>query len=40
MRTLDSSGSGDCPMVGSSEHGNKPSDSIKGREFIEYLNDY
>jgi hypothetical protein len=27
-------------MTGSFEHGNKPSDSIKGREFLDQLSDY
>jgi hypothetical protein len=26
-------------VVGSCEHGNEPSDSIKGREFLDYLSD-
>jgi hypothetical protein len=29
----DSDGSGQWPVVGSCEHGNEPSDSIKGKEF-------
>jgi hypothetical protein len=36
---LDSSGSGQGPMVGSFEHSNEPSGSIKGREFPDWLND-
>jgi hypothetical protein len=39
-RILDLSGSGLGPVAGSFEHGNKPSDSIKGGEFLEQLNDY
>jgi hypothetical protein len=35
----DSSGSGQGPMEGSCEHGNEISDSIKGREFLDYLSD-
>jgi hypothetical protein len=31
---LDSSGSGQGPMVASCEYGNEPSGSIKGREFL------
>jgi hypothetical protein len=36
---LDSSGSRPGLMVGSCEHGNEPSGSIKGREFLDQLND-
>jgi len=32
---LDSSGSGQGPVAGSCEHGNEPSDSIKGWEFLD-----
>jgi hypothetical protein len=32
---VDSSGSGKRPVVGCSEHGNKPSGSIKSGEFLE-----
>jgi hypothetical protein len=32
---LDSSGSGQGPVAGCSEHGNKPAGSINGREFID-----
>jgi len=28
------------PMVGSCEHGNEPSDFMKGREFLNQVNDY
>jgi hypothetical protein len=34
---LDSCGSGKEPVAGSSEHGNEPSGSIIGREFLDYL---
>jgi hypothetical protein len=37
---LDSSDSGYGPAAGSCEHGNEPSGSIKGREFLDYLNEY
>jgi hypothetical protein len=37
---LDSSGSGQGPVVGSCEHGNYPSGSIKGGEFLDYVSDY
>jgi hypothetical protein len=36
---LDASGSGSDPVMCSCEHGNEPSDSIKGRVFLDYLND-
>jgi len=36
---VDSFGSGHGPVAGSCEHGNEPSDSIKGGEFIDYLSD-
>jgi hypothetical protein len=32
---LDTSGSGQGPVVGSCEHSNEPSVSIKGREFLD-----
>jgi hypothetical protein len=32
---LDSSGSGQGPLVGSCEHGNKPSDSTERGEFLD-----
>jgi len=28
------------PVVGFCEHGNEPSDSIKGGEFLDYMSDY
>jgi hypothetical protein len=34
---------GDCMIPangGSCEHGNEPSSSIEGREYLEYLDDY
>jgi hypothetical protein len=34
-RGLDASGSGLGPLVGSCEHGNEPSGSIKGGEFFD-----
>jgi hypothetical protein len=34
MCGLDASGSGQGPVAGSNEHGNKPSGSIKGGEFL------
>jgi len=34
------SGSGWEPVVDSCEHGNGPSGSIKGGEFLDYLSDY
>jgi hypothetical protein len=37
---LDSSVSGQGPMVGSCEHGNKLSGSIKFWEILEYLSDW
>jgi hypothetical protein len=37
---LDSSGSGQGPVAGCCEHGNKPSGSITGGEFIDTLSDY
>jgi hypothetical protein len=36
---LDSSGSGCGPVAGSCEHGNETLRSIKGGEFLDYLND-
>jgi hypothetical protein len=35
---LDSCGSGYRPVAGSCEHGNEPSGSIKGREFLSFSN--
>jgi hypothetical protein len=32
---LNSFGSGEGPVVGPCEHGNEPSGSIKGREFLD-----
>jgi hypothetical protein len=32
---LNSSGSGEGPVTGSCEHGNEPSGSIKGGEFLD-----
>jgi len=37
---LDSSGSGQGLVVGSCEHGNEPSGSIKGRQILDQLSDY
>jgi len=37
---LDSSGSGYGRVVGFCEHGNEPSGSIKGGEFLEWLSGY
>jgi hypothetical protein len=37
---LDSSGSGWRPVAGCCEHGNEPSGSIKGMEFLDQLSDY
>jgi len=39
-RELDSSGSGWGAVAEFSEHGNKPSGSIKGGEFVDHLSDY
>jgi len=36
---LDSSGSGQGQVASCCEHGNEPSGTIKGREFIGYLSD-
>jgi hypothetical protein len=36
---LDSSGSGQGPVAGSCEHSNEALGSIKGKEFLDYLND-
>jgi hypothetical protein len=36
----DSSGSGQGPVVGSYEHGNETSGSIKGGTFLDKLSDY
>jgi hypothetical protein len=33
-------GSGQGPVARSCEHGNKPSGSIKGREFLDCMSDY
>jgi hypothetical protein len=40
MCGLDSSGSGQEAVSGSCEHGNEPSGSTKGGEFLGYLSDY
>jgi hypothetical protein len=32
---LDASGLGYCPVAGPREHGNEPTGSTKGREFLE-----
>jgi hypothetical protein len=37
---LDSSASGQGPVIGSCKHGKEPSGSIKGGKFIDQLNDY
>jgi hypothetical protein len=37
---LDSYGSGYALVVSCCEHGNEPSDSIKGGEFLDYLSHY
>jgi hypothetical protein len=37
---MDVSGSGQGPVAGSCEYVNEPSDSIKGREFIDELSYY
>jgi hypothetical protein len=34
---LDSTTSGQCPVTGSCEHGNKPSGSVKGEVFLDRL---
>jgi hypothetical protein len=34
---MDATVSGQGPMAGSCEHGNEPLDSIKGKEFHDYL---
>jgi hypothetical protein len=39
-RELDSAGSGDSPAVGSCEHGNEPSSSIRVAEFRNQVSDY
>jgi hypothetical protein len=36
---LDSPGSGQSPVAGSCEHGNGPSGSIQGGEFLDQLSD-
>jgi hypothetical protein len=36
---LDSSGSGQGPVAGCCEHGNEPSGSIKGGEFLDQLSE-
>jgi hypothetical protein len=40
MRELHSYSSGKGPVVGSCEHGNEPSGSIKGGTFLYQLSDY
>jgi hypothetical protein len=37
---LDACGSGKGPVAGSCEHGNELSDSMKGGEFLDWLNHY
>jgi len=37
---LDSSVSGNGPVAGCCVHGNKPSGSIKSREFLDYVSGY
>jgi hypothetical protein len=37
--SLDSSGSGEGPVARFYEHGDEPSDSIKGGEFLDYPSD-
>jgi hypothetical protein len=37
---LGSSGSGQGPVMGSCEHGNEPTGSIKAREFLDHHSDY
>lgn len=37
---LDSTGSGQGSLMVSCEHGNKPSGSIKGWSFLDYLTNY
>jgi hypothetical protein len=37
---LDASGSAQGPGVGSCEHSNEPSDSIKGAEFLQQVSKY
>jgi hypothetical protein len=34
---MDSSGLGQGPVLGTYEHGNEPSGSIKGRQFLDWL---
>jgi hypothetical protein len=34
------SGSGQGPVAGGCEHGNEPLGSLKGEEFLDYLNDH
>jgi hypothetical protein len=36
---LDSSGSGQGPVVGSCEHDSEPSGSVKGGEFLNWVSD-
>jgi hypothetical protein len=40
LRRLDASGSGYGPVACSCEHGNEPSGSINGGEFLEEVSDY
>jgi hypothetical protein len=40
MVEMDSSGSGQGPVVGPCEHGNGPLDSTKGRAFADQLGNY
>jgi hypothetical protein len=37
---MDMSGSGQGPVVGPYEHGNEPSGSITGGEFLDHLSDF
>jgi hypothetical protein len=37
---LDASASGQGPVTGCCEHGNEPSGSIKGGEFLDKMSDY
>jgi len=37
---VDASALGEGPLAGPCEHGNEPSDSIKGGEFLDLLSDY
>jgi hypothetical protein len=38
-RWVDSTGLGEGPIVAFCEHGNEPSGSIKGGEFLDWLSD-